>query len=96
MTIGRRIKVISGDATAGFLLASPPFPEIGETVQFENRKWICTSTEPEQIILQAPIPGKVTHVSVTLRDGRKGSGISMAAAIENAKSKKPRKTKARP
>lgn len=93
MKEGRRIKVISGDMTAGFLLADAPFPEIGDAVQFQNREWICTSSEPEQIVLHIPMPGKVTHCSVTLIDGRKGSGTTMESAIENAKSKKPRKVR---
>jgi hypothetical protein len=93
MKEGRRIKVVSGDQTAGFVLPDPPFPEVGETVRFQDRDWICTSSEPEQIIIHIPVPGKVTHCSVTLLDGRKGSGTSMKAAIENAKGKKPRKPK---
>lgn len=93
MTEGRRIKVISGDQTAGFVLPNEPFPEIGDTVQFQGRDWICTSSEPEQILIHRPcVPvGKVTKCSVTLKDGRKGHGTSMKAAIDNAKSKRPKR-----
>jgi hypothetical protein len=96
MTTGRRIKVTSGYAIAGFLLAAPPFPEIGDTVQFEGREWICTSSEPEEILIHIPLPGKVTSCSVTLLDGRKGTGDSMKAAIGNAKSKRIRKARKEP
>jgi hypothetical protein len=96
MTQGRRIKVISGDQTAGFLLPNEPFPEMGDTVQFEGMDWICTSSEPEEILIHVPLPGKVTSCSVTLLDGRKGTGDSMKAAIGNARSKRIRKARKEP
>lgn len=61
----RRIKMISGDQIAAFVLVSPPFPEIGDTVEMWNRPWIVTSVEPETIIAIFPRP--TVNAKVTVR-----------------------------
>ena len=60
MKKGMRIKLISGDQKASFVIPDPPFPEVGDACQFMNREWIVTSIEPTDVIVISRVTAKIS------------------------------------
>lgn len=64
---------------------------------FETTCFMCSTVIPggawhecsDEVVPVVPV-GRVTSAKVTLKDGRKGRGASLDAAIADAQTKKPR------
>jgi hypothetical protein len=58
MRQGRRITVERASFSHGFVLVSPPFPEVGDSVTWEGQEWTVTASRPTRIVMVLPEPSK--------------------------------------